>query len=210
MNPTTPAMLAFALTLAVSGCEQKPPEPTQDPAPPSTATPKMKGGPNGPTRKPGTKPMGKPAAGGVTWTKPEAWKDGGQRPMRLATFKIPAADGETDEGEVSVSRAMGSVEANVQRWRGQFKDSPEAKVEDKEINGIKTTLVEIQGTWLAGGGPPMMAKKEPAEPKDGWKMVVAMVHTEGSAHFFKMWGPQKTIDGARSDFDGLLASIQQK
>lgn len=68
-------------------------------------------------------------------------------------------------------------------------------------------MVEIEGTWIAGSGRPMGGG---GEPQDGWKMVVAMMHTEGAAHFFKMWGPQKTVDGARGDFDQLLGSVTKE
>ncbi len=191
------AAVCCAALFSLAGCEDKKAEPTGTNKP-ATASPQgtgtgaaKPGAPNKPAMKPA-----KPAAKGVTWKKPEKWKDGPEKMMRMATFMIPPSEGDSDEGEVSVSRAMGSVEANVTRWRGQFKDSPEAKVEDKEVAGIKTTLVEIEGTWMPD--------------KEGWKMVVAMMHTKGQAHFFKMWGPKKTIDDARSDFDGLLGSISQK
>jgi hypothetical protein len=210
MKQITIAMLA--LTLATTGCDKKPEPTTTTPAAPGSVAPGGAAMPNAQQKaqhgaKPGSQPASKPASQAVSWTKPEAWKDGGQKPMRIATFKVAAAEGDSAEAEVSISRAMGSVDANVTRWRGQFKDSPEAKVVEKEVAGIKATLVEIEGTWMAGGGRPMGGG---GAPQDGWKMVVAMVHTEGSAHFFKLWGPKKTVDGARGDFDGLLGSITQK
>ncbi len=200
------AVATLLIGLTAPGCESKKSEPTTAPKASGAAASPQPPAAAG-TGAPATKPASKPAAQAVTWKKPDGWKDGGQKPMRIATFKIPAADGDSTEAEVSISRAMGSVDANVKRWRGQFKDSPEAKVEDKEVAGIKATLVEIEGTWVAGGGRPMATG---GEPKADWMMVVAMVHTKGSAHFFKIWGPKKTVTGARSDFDGLLASISQK
>ena len=41
-------------------------------------------------------------AGGLTWKAPDAWKRGPDRPMRAATYAIPAAKGDADAGELGV------------------------------------------------------------------------------------------------------------
>ena len=72
---------------------------------------------------------GMPAAGGgnaaagvgLTWTAPSSWKTGPEKPMRAATYLIPAAGGDTDGGELAVFAAIGGgVQANIDRWIGQF------------------------------------------------------------------------------------------
>ena len=52
---------------------------------------------------------------------PAGWqKVDNPNPMRKATFKIPRAEGDPEDGEMSVSLAGGTVDQNVQRWSGQF------------------------------------------------------------------------------------------
>src|ERR1700732_1069632 len=55
---------------------------------------------------------------GVQWTQPKNWQAQAQRPMRLATYVVP------DGGECGVyyfgPGQGGGVQANVERWVGQF------------------------------------------------------------------------------------------
>ena len=70
------------------------------------------------------------AAGGVRWTVPAGWQAPSERPMRVATYKIPAAAG-TEDGECGVfffgKGQGGSVEDNLARWRAQFEPASTAK-----------------------------------------------------------------------------------
>ncbi len=204
-NRAASVISAILVTLSLAACENKQPEPgATAPRGPTSVTPNPQVG-NPPASQPASRPAAMPAgAEDIGWTKPEAWTElTEKKPMRITTYEIPGADG---AAEMSVSRAMGSTEDNVKRWQGQFKDNPEAKTEDIEVSGLKVTVVTIEGTMMVGGAP--MAGG--GEPKDGYKMLTAMVHTTPSAYFFKMWGPQKTVDAARGDFDAMVASIAKK
>src|SRR5579871_1932995 len=67
---------------------------------------------------------------GINWTMPTGWAADAPRPMRAATYKIPAAKGDPESGECGVfffgSGQGGSVDANIQRWVGQF-EQPDGK-----------------------------------------------------------------------------------
>ena len=69
------------------------------------------------------------SAGGVRWTVPAGWEAAAERPMRAATYKIPAASGQ-EAGECGVfffGRGQGgSVEDNLTRWKGQFEPPSDA------------------------------------------------------------------------------------
>lgn len=144
---------------------------------------------------------GSPSASSLTWTVPARWKQvQNTSPMRLATYKIPGADG---DAEVSVSEAGGSVEANAARWIGQFDAAAQrsAKQSSKKIAGFDVTFVEVQGNYsggMGGGGGAHMA------------LLGAIVATPGMPHFFKITGPEKTVTAARSELDTLLASMTQR
>ena len=104
---------------------------------------------------------------GVKWTVPVAWTAQPERPMRVATYTIPAAEGDQDPARVRcvVLRIRpgrsggdehrpleGAVRESRKRWRRA----------STEVNGIPVSTVELAGTYLAPGGPMMQStgKKE--------------------------------------------------
>lgn len=136
-----------------------------------------------------------PAA--ITWTAPSAWHSApNPNPMRLATYEIG------DGAELSVARAGGSVDANVDRWAAQFDGSPRPDRSERQVRGMKITVVHIAGTFLGAGMSPSAPEKH-----DGWAMLAAIVESTGSPYFFKLLGPADEVDRARAGFDALLASV---
>jgi hypothetical protein len=138
-----------------------------------------------------------PEPPGIVWTAPPSWQTSpNPNAMRLATYKVG------DGSELSVARAGGSVDANVQRWTAQFDGTPRVDRSDKQVHGLKVTVVRIGGTFLGGG----MSASAP-EKHDGWAMVAAIVESTGSPYFFKLIGPSDQVDRARAAFDALVSSI---
>ena len=162
-----------------------------------------------PSRGPGA-----PAdAGGVKWTAPKHWVLGPEKPMRAATYRVPAAGADKEDGECAVfffgPGQGGGVEANIERWIGQFeqpdgKPSGERAKRQKEmINGLAVTTIDLSGTY-AGGGPMMGAA---GQKKTGYRLLGAIVDGPQGAVFFKLTGPAATVAAARGEFDGLLKSM---
>ena len=154
-------------------------------------------------------------AGGVRWEAPEAWTKGPERPMRAATYRVPAAAGDSEDAECAVFYfgvgRGGTVKANVDRWFRQFEQpdgqpsSQVAKVEEQIINGLKVTTVSLAGTYLASGGP--MAQQATAKP--GFHMLAAIVEAPQGPVFFKLTGPSKTVLGGRKEFEGFLQTLKR-
>ena len=141
----------------------------------------------------------------VTWTTPAAWS---QQPnasqMRKATFKIPHAAADKEDGELSVIAASGGVDANVQRWAGQFGDAKPTS-ESRTPNGLKVTVVSMKGTF--SGGMPGMGG---GGPKENWMLMGAIVDLGEEQWFFKATGPEKTLTAAKRDFDAFVGSFTAK
>ena len=127
--------------------------------------------------------------------------------MRLTSYKVRAAEGDSEDAEMGVSQAGGSKRDNIRRWEGQFSNAGETKVEERTSNGVSVTVVQIHGTFVAKGGGPMMARSA-GEPKPDWTMLVAMAHTAPHAYFFKLTGPSQTVAAAQEAFDALVGSIR--
>lgn len=175
-----------------------------------------------PSSEPSTLPPGHPAIGtrngahdhvpplaeessapALTWTAPATWKASpSASTMRLATYRIPHAAGDVDDAEMSVVRAGGSADANIERWIGQFDEAGKETRETETIRGIPVTIVAVRGTFLGGG---MMGSA--STPHPGWALLAAIVEPPGSPYFFKMTGPAKTVSAARAPFEALVASV---
>jgi hypothetical protein len=146
----------------------------------------------------------------VTWEDPSEWKRlSTTNPMRKATYLVPRAKGDTEDGELAVfyfgPGQGGSIDDNVKRWVGQFKDlKPDSvKRADREANGLKQHTVEIEtGTFSSGmpGGP--------TKPKSDYGLLGGIVSSPSGVYFFKLTGPRATVKAAHAPFYKLLDSVK--
>jgi hypothetical protein len=161
-------------------------------------------------------PLAADTVSGLEWTPPAAWKAEGAAPMRAATYKIPAAAGDSEGGECVVyyfgAGQGGGVEANIKRWIGQF-TAPDggpadglAKRGKKTLNGIEAATLDLTGTYLFKPFP--MAPK--ATPKPGYRMLAAIVAGSDAPVFFKLTGPLKTVAAAEIAYEKMLASLRNQ
>ncbi|MCE9552673.1 MAG: hypothetical protein K8T91_04750 [Planctomycetes bacterium] len=135
------------------------------------------------------------ADGKVTLTTPTGWvkKEPKFRGIALYEFAVPKAEGDAVEGRVTVGQAGGDIEANQQRWLGQFvqpdgsKTADRAKRSEKEVAGAKVRMLDVSGTYVAppfsGGG------KFP-----DYRMLAAIVVTpKHGSWYVRLYGPEKTV-----------------
>ncbi len=127
---------------------------------------------------------------GVTLTPPAGWASKpASSSFVAAEFTLPCAEGDDADGRLTISTAGGSVEANIDRWKGQFQPQPkEAKQEVVDVAGLKVTIVDFSGDFNDQRGP-----FAPGEKRSGYRMIAAVIPTDGQLHFVKATGPEKTI-----------------
>lgn len=163
-------------------------------APPAATPTKPKGPPRDITPSGKTKEQ---TTDELVWPAPEEWESQpSSSPMRKAQFIVPGPGG---DGELVIFRfpgGAGGVEANVARWKGQFK-APEGKTVDDlgstrtfEAGTLKVTWVDITGHYAAPAQPGSTTMVD--EPDS--RMIAAIVEGSGDPLFFKLLGPAKTID----------------
>jgi len=150
------------------------------------------------------------SAAGIQWTPPAAWKAQPQRPMRAATYVVPAAAGDKEDGECAVfyfgPGQGGGVEENIKRWIGQFSTVEKEPVRKKQtIAGMNVTLLDMAGVYVASSGPMMAAKAT----KPGYRLLGAIVEAPEGAVFFKFTAPAKTVAAHEPAFQALLKSIRK-
>jgi hypothetical protein len=124
--------------------------------------------------------------------------------MRIATFR--PADESSDAPEITITRAGGTTEANIQRWLDQFDNRGIEKRTALEVHGLDVMVVEVSGTYMGGS----MMPGSPSPTHAGWTLVGAIVPTSGSAYFFKLLGPSAKVQGARASFDALVRSASPR
>lgn len=154
-------------------------------------------------------------AGGVKFDAPTAWTSA-PKPMRTANYTIPAAPGDSQDGEMAVfyfgPGQGGGVDANVRRWLGQFVNpdgSPltadSADRSEREVNGLRVTVLDVSGTYLFKPFP--MAPR--ATPMPRYRMLAAIVQGPDAPIFFKLTAPAKTAAAAEPDFRKVIASLRR-
>ncbi len=152
---------------------------------------------------------GKGSVAGVSWGVPKRWVPGAERPMRAATYAIPAAEGDTEGAECAVfyfgPGAGGDVTSNIDRWVGQFEATSGPDRGTKQVNGMDVTTVRIGGAYLNPSGPMMQSMGK----KDGYRLLGAIVAGPQGSVFFKMTGPEKTIASAETEFEALVGSLSK-
>ena len=147
-------------------------------------------------------------AGGIRWTVPAEWTVQAARPMRAATYALPAAAG-SEAGECGVfffgKGQGGTVQENLDRWATQFEAGTAPKKAEKTVGGLRVHTLEISGTYLAPGGPMMQSQGK----KAGWRLSGAIVEAPDGLVFFECVGPAATIEKAQKDIERLLASVSK-
>ncbi len=151
----------------------------------------------------------------ILYTPPDAWiSEMPRSSMRKAQYKLPGK-GNTGAAELAVFHfpgTGGSVDANLERWYGQFTQpdgSPTRNHVKKniiEVNGLKVIVVYTTGTYFQSNSPMMNG---PFEEKPGYAMLAAIAETSQGPWFFKAVGPQQTIDAWREEFDNFVKTFRK-
>jgi hypothetical protein len=139
---------------------------------------------------------------GVTLTPRTDWtRKPASSSFVAAEFSLPRAAGDDADGRLTISTAGGSVEANIDRWKGQFQPEPKkAKQEVIDVNGLKVTIVDFSGDFNDQRGP-----FAPGEKRSNYRMIAAVIPLGSQLHFVKATGPDRTIG---SHADAILEFIR--
>ena len=201
---------------AVRGVSARPTRPPRPSGRCSPSPPLAMGGEEMPSANGGMLPPNHPPIGGATsphgslpsaaseapalvWKMPVAWQEApSPNAMRLATYRVPGG------AEVSVSRAGGEKEANIQRWIEQFDDVGHAGTRGEDCARSSRRhgrhRRDLRRWWDGHGGPGRGAPWLGA----WW---VRSSRAAGPPYFFKMTGPAAGVRSSRPAFDLLIDSI---
>ena len=159
--------------------------------------------------------MQTPAApGSLKFTAPQGWQArNASSTMRVAEFVLPSRDAATANAELVVyyfGGSGGSVDANIQRWLGQMQQpdgrttSEIATRDTKTVNGLKVSLLDVSGTYVAEVRPGATEKHN----SPGFRMRTAVVETARGPYYIKLVGPAATVEAWNASVNEFLASLK--
>jgi hypothetical protein len=143
------------------------------------------------------------SAGDFTFERPASWEwVVSASPMRKAELRAEFGGQVADTIFFHFGPGQGgTVQANVERWLGQFVEPVEklgAQIAEQDVNGTRVTLLQAHGTYLAG-----MPGQTP-EPKEGFAMRGAILESPGGDVYVRMTGPRVAVDHAGPLFDKMV------
>jgi len=155
---------------------------------------------------------------GFSLSAPEGWKRVQPKSSIVETeFSIPSEGEGLQPGRMTVMGAGGSVQANVDRWYGQFAQPDGSDTKSKatskklKLAGCDVTVVDITGTYKDAPAGPFAGGK--AVDRPDYRMLAAIVETPDRGNYFlKFYGPGKTVakhaDGFRAMVEGLVPAAK--
>lgn len=208
-------VLGFGLVLSLGACSQnyqespaqeaaaqKGLQPVQGKTVPEQEYPNQRNAPAGAER----------SLGDLAASVPDGWVE--EEPassMRLAQYRLPG-DGAGD-AVLAVfhfgSNQGGSVDANIDRWYGQFSqpDGGDTKARSRrwqrQVGDIRVELVEIKGTFSPGMG---MGSQDGPQPDYAMLGAIALAPT--GMYFFKLTGPEATVGRWHDSFAAYIDSLK--
>lgn len=229
---------AFAAVLLLAGCSRNTTteQPGATTAPPEPGAQQQQQNPQGQLppghppldQMPQGGPQGGPAGGqqivppaadagtgqnAISWNAPKDWvAEQPSSSMRRAQYKVPGPGGDAECAVFYFGPGQGGdPKANAQRWISQFSTPDgkpvEGKTSETKVNGVPVVIVEAKGSY--NGAMSMgMSHNAPSE-KPGYALLGAVIEGPDSNWFFKLTGPEKTIDAQRGNFDALVKSVKK-
>lgn len=186
------------LAVALAGCAKAPAEPDRSSA---------------------SAPPPAPAVPPLQWDAPGSWTKVPTPPggAKKASYKIDKVGNDKEEAEMDVfffgTGSKGDPDPNFKEWLGQFDGDgvKNAKRESLDIKGFKVDTVELSGTYKIALTPPAPGRRQPPVQmvKNSYRLYGAVVKTAGRGNwFFKIVGPDETVQAARSAFRAMLETIR--
>lgn len=193
-------LCSLCLLLAISGCGASAPAPTDKPIDVVGKPANGKASDAPPKEESSAKPQ-QLKFDGIEFTAPAGWKK-----VDIPSEKSGFIDGQLSipvDGEtltLTLSSIGGGIEANVERWKGQFEPSADAKpvVEPIDVGSRKGTWVDLQGTFSGAMGAT-------GGPQPGWRMLGVGIPSQPRDFYLKLTGPAAAVEKVRQplrDFVG--------
>ncbi len=153
---------------------------------------------------------------GLRFVPAPQWQDLGASAMRKAQYRQAPVSGDTEPAELYVFHfgpdQGGSIEANIQRWLGQMSlpggadPTGTADRSQFQVDGMPVHALSVAGTFAMPVGAPMARQ---TEPREGYRLIAAIVEGPEGPVFFKLTGPDATATAMGKQLDTLVRGVRK-
>jgi len=173
----------------------------------------------------GTKPAGHPptaptvavpppAKGELSFEIPAGWKMvTPESRMRKAQFLLAGPE-DSPEAMLVVfvfPGGGGGIQANLDRWAGQFESADggpvgdAAKITKREVDGMPLHLLDVSGRYVAETSPGSGNRVNQTDAR----MLAAIIVSGHGSYFVKLIGPKPTVDHWAESFHAYVDSARK-
>ena len=124
-------------------------------------------------------------------------------------FRIPRVGDDGADGRLTIMTAGGGVQANIDRWLGQFKPGGgqrpqnEAQPAQEVVEEVSIHWVDIRGTYLDRRGP-----FAPATERPNYRLLGAVLGVPGAGEVYvKFYGPAATLEEHEGAFQKMIKGL---
>lgn len=146
--------------------------------------------------------MVRKAIDGLAFIIPDSWEElplsQFQRGILSAKYSMPDAGNDVT---LTLSRASGGLDSNLDRWRGQFSLSREEIRKDIAVANTTGTLIDLQGEFSPGFGK---------EANGEWRMLGIVVPLPQQSYFMKLTGPVDQVADVEEEFLSFAKSAARE
>lgn len=147
---------------------------------------------------------------GLSSTPPAGWEEKPAAGMRKKQWTLKSAKGDTLPAELVIFHfgkgQGGSAEDNIKRWTGMFENAT-PKTSTETISGVKTTMVELGGTYLYRARP---MDPGPAERREKHLLIGVVFESPGGPYYMRLVGPEATVVRHRAAFQAWLRGFKKR
>ncbi len=145
-----------------------------------------------------------------SYTLPEGWvRETPSSTLRVEQFRLPGeGSGDAELAVFHFPGTGGTVQANIDRWLGQFSRPDGSPVRDHagsdtlDVDGEQVVVVDISGTY----DPGMMSGGSGPQPDH--RLLGAIIDAPDGPWFYKLVGPRATVERWESTFFEFARSLR--
>lgn len=157
---------------------------------------------------------GRKSLGGINVAVPAGWQQATPASsMRVAEYHMAGARPQDQEATLAIfAGKMGTVEANIDRWFGQFAPptgatkGQQGRRWEQQVDGMDAVLIDISGTYAPNMG---MNQATDTSPATDYRMLGAIVDFGPKYFYFKLTGPKDTVALWAPSFIEFINNIQK-
>jgi hypothetical protein len=130
-----------------------------------------------------------------------------EAPYRVAFFGLPRAPGDSQDLALVVTAfpgGVGSVAANLQRWKGQLAETLHSAERSFERHGWQFTVLELEGKFDAAVS---MQRPEERLQVNDFAGIYVLIDGPDTSWSLKFTGSRRSLTPHRAAIEATLASF---